>query len=133
MAKTWIEKLEQQKNHKLVALEHSFGGIPEGEIMLVASPQIVATHISKIPKGSSMSRLDFRNALAKSYNAYGACPLSTAIFIRIVAEAMYEKYTQGASIETLVPFWRVVDLKAEKKYSFPLDFLHERRKEEALE
>lgn len=132
MAKTWIEKLETKKDYKVVVLDYSFGGIPKGEKMLVATPQIVAKYISKIPKGTSMTRAEFRTKMAQEYKAYGSCPLSTAIFIRVVAEAMYEKYEQGTRIKDLVPFWRVVDVKGERKYSFPLDFLNDRRKEEHI-
>ncbi|MBM3347843.1 MAG: hypothetical protein FJY55_15320 [Betaproteobacteria bacterium] len=48
-----------------------------------------------------------RAALAKTYAADGACPLTTGIFCRIAAEHAYEQFQMGA--KRVAPFWRVID------------------------
>ena len=47
-----------------------------------------------------------RKDLALTHQAEVTCPVTTGIFLRIVAEVSYEKITQGEENPT---FWRVVD------------------------
>lgn len=53
---------------------------------------------------------------------------TTGIFLRIVAEANFEKGQNGASLESIAPFWRVIDPKSAlaEKLSFGKEFLEER-------
>ena len=50
-----------------------------------------------------------RDDLAKEYNADKTCPVTTGIFLRIVAEASYEEYDNGIDLNTITPFWRIVN------------------------
>ena len=108
MAKTALEKLAQKKDKKIVVLDHEFAGIKAGQRMFVATPQIVDRYIRSIPYGESRSIVRLRNELARRHRCDAACPMSTSIFIRISAEAGLEELAQGAALEDIAPFWRVL-------------------------
>jgi hypothetical protein len=50
-----------------------------------------------------------RNYPALEHDADYTCPVTAGIFLRIVAEANFEKLQQGKSLEDITPFWRVVE------------------------
>ena len=49
-----------------------------------------------------------RRELAHKKNCDGTCPLSTAIFIRISAQAAIDEMNAGAVISQITPFWRLL-------------------------
>ncbi len=53
-----------------------------------------------------------RRELAKAYGADAACPVSTALFLRTVAEAAWDQIETGVPVNEVAPFWRVVDPKS---------------------
>jgi len=71
--------------------------------------------------------------LANSNKADCTCPLTTGIFLRIVAEAAFETINGGNSPDT-TPFWRVIEPKASivKKLSFDGAFIQQMRDEENI-
>lgn len=76
---------------------------------------------------------DLRAALADEHGADATCPVSTAIFLRIVAEAALERIGEGAPVAEVTPFWRVVapGSKLAAKLSCGNEFLRLRRQMEA--
>jgi hypothetical protein len=50
-----------------------------------------------------------RRRLAEANNADATCPTTTAIFLRIVAEAALDQIGDGADWHDVTPFWRVID------------------------
>ena len=118
---------------KLVRLEKQFMGAPAGAKMLVATPEIVRDYIKAIPKGQTRSVQEMRADLAMRHRARVACPTSSGIFVRIVAEAALEDMTDGKPIEKITPFWRLVDpaSPAASKISCGPRFIVERRAAEA--
>ncbi len=131
---TWIDKLEKEHSPKVKHIEKRFVDIPDNSDMLVATPKIFEDYLKKIQPGSEVSIKKVRQDLAKKFKADHTCPVTTGLFLRIVAEANYEKFIQGAPISDLAPFWRVInpDTSIAKKLSFPLDFLIQQRKKEGL-
>lgn len=107
--KTWAEKYATTKEPKVVELEAPFGGAPAGAKMLVSCPAEVEAELRKIPKGDILALADFRKRLAACHGAEVACPTSSSIFVRIVAEVALEQLQAGKSIDEIAPFWRVVD------------------------
>ena len=99
---------EKPKEPKRVVLEKRFAGIPQGSILYVATPEIVAAYIRKLPPGARRSVEQMRRDLAKRNKADATCPVSTAIFICSVAEVSLKQMAEGASADSVVPFWRVV-------------------------
>jgi hypothetical protein len=54
-------------------------------------------------------RQAFRRILAEKNKCDATCPVSTSIFLRIVAEYTWEEFNSSSSIQGLAPFWRVVE------------------------
>jgi hypothetical protein len=132
--KTWTEKLNPGREPKVVKLEQDFAGIPAGSHLLVATPRVVERYIKQIPKGTSVSPQTLRRDLASEYKADATCPISTGIFLRIVAEAAYEQHQAGKSLKEIAPFWRVIDEKspAAKRLTCGAEFVKTQRTKEGL-
>lgn len=132
--KTWLEKLNQPQESKVERIEGRFADIPEGGLMLIATPKILADYLREIPEGQSVDVKTIRKDLAAKFEAEYTCPLTTGIFLRIVAEAEYERYLAGASLSELTPFWRAIEKKSNlaKKLSFGYDFVQNLREKEEI-
>ena len=132
MAQTAIERLNKAKSPKVVILEKDFAGIRAGSSMFVATPKIVDEFINKMPQGRFITMPELRADLAIEYNCDATCPVSTAIFLRVVAEAALEHLEQGATTADITPFWRVVAPGDKVSARLPIDqkWLEARRQEE---
>jgi hypothetical protein len=135
VGKTWTDKIASGKPHEVKVNEKGFADIPPGSVMLIASPKIVDDYVRQIPKGKSISLQAMRKDLAAEFNAEYTCPVTTGIFLRIVAEAAHEQHAKGKPLKTVTPFWRVIDEKSTigKKVSFGSDFIKNRRSKEGLD
>lgn len=133
--KSWAEKYNTRTEIEVKHLEKSFSDIPENSEMLIATPKVLEDYIKKIKKGKSKNLKEIRSDLAKKYSADYTCPLTTGIFLRIVAEANFEKITNGEDIKNITPFWRAIEPGSSlaKKLSFGEDFLIKMRKEEEID
>ena len=103
------EKLRKKKAPKKVDLEYDFAGIKAGSKMFVGTPLIVDDYIRKIPAGRTRTIPAMRNELARRNKCDATCPVSTAIFVRMVAEAALEDLAEGKPTIEVAPFWRVID------------------------
>ena len=106
--KTAREKLATKKEIKKVVMDKAWGGIPVGGTMLVATPLMVDAYIREIPHGETKTIPDMRNELAAEQGCAGTCPMSTSIFVRMVAEAALEDLADGKSVSEVAPFWRMI-------------------------
>ncbi len=133
--KTWTEKFNTQTEPTIETIDKAFADMPAGCKMLIATPKIVDDYIRHIPLGQSSDLATMRRDLAAEYHADYTCPVTSGIFLRIVAEAAYESYQQGAPLEAITPFWRIIDEKSKtaKKLSFGYDFVREQRAKEGLD
>jgi len=132
--KTWQEKMHNGHPWKVEVIDKKFADIPEGATMLVATPEIVDAYIRHIPKGVHTSLQQMRRDLAAEYNARYCCPITSGIFLRIVAEAAFEEYIAGKPLKKITPFWRMIDSKAPvtKKLTFGSEFIKQQRVNEGL-
>jgi hypothetical protein len=132
--KTWAEKMNPGRVPEIKVTEKAFADIPAGSRMLIATPGIVANYIRQIPKGKTADISQIRKDLAAGYDADYTCPVTTGIFLRIIAEAAYEEFKNGKSVSRITPFWRVIsaDAPTAKKLSFPVTFITEKRKSEGI-
>ena len=96
--KTWVEKRNSSREAEVEVLQKSFADIEAGEKMLIPTPQIVDAYIRAIPKGKESTMAQMRIDLAAEYHADKTCPLTSGIFLRIVAEAAHEELAQGKTI-----------------------------------
>ena len=132
MAQTAIERLNKAKSPKVVILEKDFAGIRAGSSMFVATPKIVDEFINKMPQGRFITIPELRADLAIEYDCDATCPVSTTIFLRVVAEAALEHLEQGAKTADITPVWRVVAPGDKVSARLPIDqkWLEARRQEE---
>jgi hypothetical protein len=72
--------------------------------------------------------------LAIENRADYTCPVTTGIFLRIVAEANFEKYQKANSLKGITPFWRVVEPNStlSMKLTFGQDFIINQREAENI-
>ncbi|NBN79317.1 hypothetical protein GWI72_13655 [Microvirga tunisiensis] len=108
MKKTWMQKLAGGKPPHVVQLESAFAGVPAGARLFIASPRLLDERIALIPRGMVRDPVDLRAELAAEQGADATCPVSTAIFLRIVAEAALERIAGGTPAAEVTPFWRVI-------------------------
>lgn len=109
------------KQPKRVVLATPFAGIAAGSVLYVATPEIVADYIAKVPTGETRSVEQLRRDLAKRNRADAACPVSTAIFLRMVAETALTQLAEGAKRDAVVPFWRVITSDTKIAKRLPVD------------
>lgn len=131
--KSWSEKMQGAKAPQTKRLEKSGAGMSAGSLMLISTPQEIEAFINQIPHGQSISVAQMRDALAKRHKADCTCPLTTGIFLRIVAEAAFEQLNTAPS-KKITPFWRVIDANSSsaKKLSFDSSFIQQRRSAEGI-
>jgi hypothetical protein len=93
----------------------------------------VDEYICSIPKGKTATIQIMRKDLAAENHAQFTCPVTSGIFLRIVAEKAYEDYCLGK--KRITPFWRMIepDSKAALKLSFGTDLIKQKRAEEGID
>jgi hypothetical protein len=129
---TWSEKLHCGKPPQIKRITQAFADMPEGALMLIASPQIMDEALRAIPKGQTITLKELRTKLAVQHDAEVTCPVTTGIFLRIAAEAAWEQHQGGASLALITPFWRTIDPETPlaKKLSCGEAFIREQRERE---
>ena len=135
LAKTAAERIQEKKEPKRVLLDKDFAGVKKGQWLFVATPKIVADYISKIPAGEIRTIERMRRELAKRRGCDASCPVSTAVFVRIAAEAAIDAMNDGKSITDVIPFWRVISGqdKVAKKLAIDPEWIDQQRILEAEE
>ena len=134
MGKSWQQKYENGKSPQVKVVDKRFADIEPGEKMLISTPKVIDQYIRSIPSGHHTSLKTMRNDLALEQQADKTCPVTTGIFLRIVAEKAHEEWVNGTPLKDITPFWRVIDRSAPitKKLSFDYDFIAEQRSREGL-
>lgn len=111
-AKSWAQKMVTKPAH-VVTLEKDFAGVPAGSRLLISCPQDMAAYLRRhVKPGGTQEVSQMRQALAAMHGADATCPVSTAIFLRTVAEAAWDEMAAGQPATAVAPFWRVVDPKS---------------------
>lgn len=105
----WRKRFDKAKPAKTVQLETDFAGIKAGSTLFIASPGVLANYISRIPPGETRTILRLRNELARRNDASATCPVTTAIYLRVVAEVALAELAAGKPADAVIPFWRVIE------------------------
>lgn len=130
MAKSWREKFYTIKDFKIKTTQKNFWGHDAGSKMLIPTPLMIQEYINQIESGKISDVETMRNDLAIENGADFTCPLTTGIFLRIVAEYNYEKLIKKHNY--VCPFWRMIDpnSKLSDKLSFDKTLISSRRNKE---
>jgi hypothetical protein len=105
----WRKRFGDDKQPKRVVLDTDFAGIRAGSTLYVSTPGVIANYVAKIPPGEVREIRRLRNELARRNDADATCPVTTAIFLRVVAEAAWDDLQDGMTIDRVVPFWRAIE------------------------
>ncbi|MBC8273586.1 MAG: MGMT family protein [Chloroflexi bacterium] len=117
--KTWRQKLEEEhpEHGKVVdippKMQNRFG---TGK-MLIPKPMDINALINKISKGKLVTVTQIREKLAKDAHANCSCPMTTGIFLRIVAEVAEEDLRNEK--REVTPYWRVIKADGSLNEKFP--------------
>ncbi len=117
----WTTKLNAKKLPKRVKLDKDFAGIKAGSMLFVGTPQIIDAYVRKVPVGETRTIERMRRELARKNDCDATCPVSTAIFLRISAQAAIEQMNAGTSASDVSPFWRVIDAQSTIAGKLPID------------
>ena len=98
MPKSWIEKRDCEKSFQIKITKKTFADIPEGSKMLIVSPPIIDDYIKNISFSRQSDLKTMRKDLALTYNAHKTCPVTTGIFLRIVASLLREIVFHGDTV-----------------------------------
>ncbi len=115
----WRKRFGAAKPPHVVTLHADFAGVKSGNTMLISSPGDIAAYLAKIPRGETRTIERLRNELARKAGAQAMCPVTTAIYLRVVAEVSLRDLAEGKPLDEVIPFWRVLtpDSKVAKKLS----------------
>jgi hypothetical protein len=105
----WRKRFDKAKPPKTVTLHADFAGVRSGTVMYIASPGVIANYIARIPSGETRTIERMRNELARRNDAAVTCPVTTAIYLKVVAEVALDDLNDGKPRESVVPFWRVIE------------------------
>jgi hypothetical protein len=119
MRKTWRQKLEEKlpEHGKVVDVPPKMQNRFLVGKMLIPKPLDIDALIQRIPKGKLATVLQIRDKLAKDAKANCCCPLTTGIFLRIVAEVAEDDLRNGK--KEVTPYWRVIKSGGSLNERFP--------------
>jgi hypothetical protein len=117
----WNTKLNAKKLPKRVKLDKDFAGIKAGSMLFIGTPQIIDTYLRNVPVGETRTIERMRRELARKNDCDATCPVSTAIFLRISAQAAIEQINAGKALADVSPFWRVIEAQSTIASKLPID------------
>lgn len=112
-AGAWRAKLRPDAQPRVVP------DVRQGGRMLVATPLLVAEEVCAIPRGRVVAVSELRARLAQRFNADHTCPLSTGIFLAILAGVVADELRRGRAPSW--PIWRVVGDDGRLPVKWPLE------------
>lgn len=105
----WRKRFDAAKPAHTVLLNADFAGVKAGTVLYIATPGVIANYVSRIPPGETRTIVRMRNELARRNDAAATCPVTTAMYLRVVAEVALQDLAEGKPTESVIPFWRVVE------------------------
>ena len=116
--KTWREKLHESEGlPKIVDIPPRWTKRFGLGKMLIARPLDVDALIRGVHEGKLITQGQIRGKLARDFEVDATCPLTTGIFVRIVAEVAEEDFSEGK--EEATPYWRVLKADGGLNPKFP--------------
>jgi len=117
--KSWRQKLEDKnpEHGKIVDVPPKMQNKHLVGKMLIPKPLDIDALIRQVPRGKLATVLQIRDKLARDARANCCCPLTTGIFLRIVAETAEEDMKKGKAVVT--PYWRILRADGSLNQRFP--------------
>jgi alkylated DNA nucleotide flippase Atl1 len=85
--------------------------------MIIATPMIIDGIVRKIPKGKLTTVSAIMDRLCEEFGTDSACPMTTGIFLNIVAKTAEED--RATSHKQIAPYWRVLKFKGALNPKYP--------------
>ena len=115
---TWRDKLEREHPSHGRIVEPSPSQARAGiRRVLIPRPLDVDAIVRRVRKGKLITMEQLREELARRAGADASCPMTTGIFMRIVAEAAEEDRANGR--KRIAPYWRVIRNNGGLNEKFP--------------
>jgi hypothetical protein len=115
--RTIKEKMATPAKSEVQLLKRRLGpSFPAGK-MLISTPTVIDHYVRKIRKGTTITIGELRERLAKDFRADYTCPLTTGIFLRVVAENAELERAEGKA--RIAPYWRVIRNDGAMNPKFP--------------
>ena len=132
MAKSAIEKIRENKEIKITNLpdEMTKWG-PPGASMVISTPKEVDAIMAEVPKGKLITTTEIRAKLSARHGTQVTCPLTTGIFMNIVAKAAEEMRELGSDEAEITPYWRCLKTDGELNPKYPGGIEHQATQLEA--
>ena len=112
---SWRQKL--QKEAEIVDVPPSWIRRYGTGKMLIPRPLDIDYLVRKVKKGRLVTQEQIREKLARDCKVNATCPLTSGLFIRIVAEAAEEDLRDGKA--DITPYWRVIKPDGSLNEKFP--------------
>jgi hypothetical protein len=113
----WAEKMQKPGQPELVAMPPTWTARYGNGPLLIATPRLIEAKVRAVKKGMLTTIARIREELAAEHRAVATCPLTTGIFLRIVAEHAEEE--RAAGMTRVSPYWRVVKDDGSLNPKFP--------------
>ena len=113
----WREKLEKPQEPRIIDVPLKMQKTWGTGTMLIATPLLVDAEIRKVKKGKLITVAQIMKKLAKDFHADTTCPMTTGIFLRIVAEVAEEDRQEGK--KQITPYWRVLKSDGSLNEKYP--------------
>jgi hypothetical protein len=116
---TWRQKLEQEhpSHGKKVPVPEPWQKRFGKGTMVIPRPLDIDKVMRGVHKGKLITVSQIRDQLAAQYKVQAACPMTTGIFMRIVAEAAAEDMRAGK--KRITPYWRAIKDDGKLNGKFP--------------
>lgn len=113
----WLDRMNPVNLPKVVEIPDKWARSIGHGTMAIVTPALIDKYVKKVPKGKLITVNQIRNHFADEFTADTTCPLTTGIFINIMAKAAEEVKAQGKKIIT--PYWRVVKEEGKLNPKYP--------------
>jgi hypothetical protein len=90
---------------------------PPGATMVISTPQEIESFVAQVPKGKLVTLETLRHVIAERHGTTITCPVTTGLFLNIVARAAEEQVMMGA--KRVTPWWRVIRNDGTLNEKFP--------------
>jgi hypothetical protein len=126
---TWAQQVAAERMPESMRLDTDFAGLAAGTLRFVPTPRLIEAYLHTVPPGETRTMARLREDLARAHACDASCPVSTALFLRMVCEAAWEGISAGRPTAEAAPFWRVVapDSPVGRRLTFDADWIRRQR------